>query len=84
MITRPTATRPRRRSWKSAVTNWRISGSGLTSITSSRPSRRWDGIESNCPNTMSANEKPMFASANTRAAWAKVMPPNTGTLVKIT
>ena len=66
------------------MTNWRISGSGLTSITSRRPSRRWDGIESNCPNTMSAKEKPMFANAKTSAAWANVMPPNTGTLVKIT
>ncbi len=66
------------------MTNCRINGSGRTSITSSRPNRRWDGIESNWPNTMSAREKPMFARAKTSAAWGKVSPPNTGTLVKIT
>ena len=40
-------------------------------------------MASNCPKIMSASENPMLARANTKAAWANVIPPKTGTLTKI-
>src|SRR5690349_8999389 len=74
-----TATRPSRRSWRSAAASWPSTDSGRSSTTSNVPLRTCWITLSLCPTSRSAVEKPVDAIAKTSTTSTKLSPAIDGT-----